>query len=270
MTDTIEPRRFIVIGAGGVGGWLLSGLLRMAEYKAPGSAVIIVDGDTFEPKNAERQEFGSIGNKAVVRAEEYQPQFANTFVIPDTRWVVEELPERIGEEDSEDESVAETMIAASELLEDGDIVYATVDNFAARKAVFDAARYIDNIDVFTGGNDENLFGSVYHYARRNGDDVTDHPAEVHTELENPPDRNPGELSCQERAELEGSTQTIAANMAVASYLLGRTHKVIFEGQEDKECEINFDLGLGLAQPTDRTVDTEEEAAVETKEAPAGV
>lgn len=250
MADEIKPRRYLVVGAGGTGGWLLAGLARMVEYKSPGSLVVIIDGDNYEPKNAERQEFKTIGNKAEVKAEELQPSFPNTYLVGDPRWVVTEIPK--GKEDDEETK----MVSAAELLNDGDVVFAMVDNFAARKALFDAARSVDNIDVFTGGNDDGLFGSVYHYVRRDGADVTDHPATVHTELENPPDRNPGELSCQERAEIEGSTQTIAANMGVAAYLLGRVHKTIFEEKEDRECEINFDLGLGRALPEDRTVEKE--------------
>lgn len=240
-----EPRKFIVVGAGGTGGWLCEGLARMLEFRMPGSALVIVDGDNFEPKNAERQNFEEIGNKAVVRAKTLQPLFPNTFIIPDERWVVEKVDK--ANEDAQ-------QVAASKLLDEGDVVYAVVDNFSARKVIFDAARDIDNIDVFTGGNDDNLYGSVYHYQRRDGEDLTDHPVEWHPELLDPPDRNPGELSCQERAEIEGGTQLLATNMTVAGFLLGRTEKVILNGEEDKESEIMFDLGLGLSQASDRAVE----------------
>lgn len=237
--------RMVVVGAGGVGGWLLEGLARMLEYREPGSALIIVDGDNFEPKNKERQNFVQMGNKAVVRQKELQPLFPNTFIVADDRWV-------IGETDHK--SKDKKGVVATELLQDGDVVYATVDNFAARKLLFDAARTFDNIDIFTGGNDDALMGSTYHYQRRGGVDITDHPAEYHPEFDSPPDRNPGELSCQERAELEGGTQLIATNMAVAAWLLGRTQKVILDGEEDRESESMFDLGLGLASSADRAAE----------------
>lgn len=240
-----EPRRFIVVGAGGTGGWLCEGLARMMEFRLPGSALLIVDGDTFEPKNAERQNFDDIGNKAVVRAKQLQPHFPNTFIIPDERWVVASVDKK--QKDAQ-------QVAATDLLEDGDVVYAVVDNFSARKTIFDAAREFDNIDVFTGGNDDKLYGSVYHYQRRDGEEITDHPVEWHPELLDPPDRNPGELSCQERAEIEGGTQLLATNMTVAGFLLGRTEKTILNEEEDKEGEIMFDLGLGLSQASDRTVE----------------
>lgn len=241
--EQLEPRRMIVVGAGGVGGWLCEGLARMLEFRIPQSALVIVDGDNYEPKNHERQSFQELGNKAQVKARQMAKFFPNTFIVPDSRWVVDEVK---GEVDG--------LVAASDLLAEGDVVYAVVDNFAARKAIFDAAREFDNIDVFTGGNDDQLFGSVYHYQRRDGKDITDHPVEWHSELENPPDRNPGELSCQERAELEGGTQLLATNMTVAGFLLGRTEMVILNGEEDKQSEIMFDLGEGLASSFDRTAE----------------
>lgn len=251
--DTLDPMRFVVIGSGGVGIWLTAGLARMLEYRAPGSVLVVVDGDHFEPRNAERQHFTDLGNKAEVRVKELQPMFQNTFLVPDTRWVVEEA-------ETTAEDLEAPVVAASTLLNEDDVVFTAVDNFAARKAVFDAAAGFDNIDVFHGGNDEGLFGSVYHYIRRDGKELVDHPSEYHPELLDPPDRNPGELSCQERAEIEGATQTLAANMLVAATLLARVHVTIFEQADDNHTEIFFDMAVGLAQSYDRKV---EEEPVET-------
>ena len=125
----------------------------------------------------------------------------------------------------------------------------------------DAAKKFNNIDVFAGGNDDQLYGSIYHYQRKNGEEVTLHPSEMHPEYVNPPDRNPGELSCQERAEIEGGTQLLAVNMGVAAWLLARAHKTIFEEQEDSESEIYFDMAVGLSQPFDRRVDAPVDANV---------
>ena len=43
----MTTKRFIVIGAGGIGTWLTAGLVRLLEWKFPGSALIIVDGDNY-------------------------------------------------------------------------------------------------------------------------------------------------------------------------------------------------------------------------------
>jgi len=240
MTD-----RVIIVGVGGIGTFLSEGIVRMLEYKNPGSMLILVDGDHFEPKNQERQTFKDLGNKAEVKAAEMTPYFKETFIAPLPLWIVEDG------KDVNDEQ----FITAENLLEEGDVVFAVVDNFAARKLLFDAARNYDNIDIFTGGNDEELFTSVYHYQRRDGADVTDHPTEYHEQLIDPPDRNPGTMSCQEKAELEGGVQLIASNMAVASMLLGRYHHTIISGNDPRPAaEIMFDLGAGLANAYDRTPD----------------
>lgn len=242
--ELLKPRRIVICGVGGIGSWLAEGVVRMLEFKAPGSMLVLIDGDEFEFKNAERQSFEGFGNKALSKASELQGQFPGTYIIPIPKWVGEKTP---ADEYS-------NILGASDLLEEETILFAVVDNVAARKILFDAARNFDNIDVFTGGNDEALYGSIYHYQRRDGCDVTDHPVEFHAEYVNPPDRNPAEMSCQERARIEGGVQLISINMAVAAVLLGRLHKTIFEGKADKEAEIHFDLGLGKANSLDRSVE----------------
>ena len=237
--------RFVLIGAGGIGTWLSAGLVRLLEWKYPGSALIIVDGDSFEEKNKERQDFTKIGNKASVKAYELSSQFYKTTIIPVPKWIVGDNFEGVADAES-------PKIKATDLLVDNDVVFAVVDNFAARKIIFDAASKLNNVDVFTGGNDDALFGSIYHYQRRDGRDVTEHPVTTHPEYDNPPDKNPGELSCQERSEIEGGTQLLATNMAVASFLLGRVQKIIVDGQEPTEAEIYFDLGVGKSEPYDRS------------------
>lgn len=241
----MTTKRFIVIGAGGIGTWLTAGLVRLLEWKFPGSALIIVDGDNYEQKNKERQEFTKIGNKAVVKAHELTPQFPNTTIIPIPKWVVSE---NFGGVTTEEDA---PKIKASDLINEGDIVFAVVDNFAARKIIFDSASRLNNVDVFTGGNDDGLFGSVYHYQKRDGRQTTEHPVVFHPEYENPPDKNPGELSCQQRSEIEGGTQLLATNMAVAALILGRVQKTIVLDQSPEETEIYFDLGLGKSEPYNR-------------------
>lgn len=239
-----EIKRFVLVGAGGIGTWLADGLARMLEFKYPGSALIIVDGDTYEEKNKERQSFSQMGNKAIATAHRLTSQFSKTMFIPVPKWVVDENFNGVDDPDS-------PKIKASALITEGDVVFAVVDNFAARKIIFDAAQDLNNVDVFTGGNDDALFGNVYHYQRRDGHDVTDHPVNNHPEYENPPDKNPGELSCQDRAKIEGGTQLLATNMAVAAFLLGRVQKTIVFNQSPDEAEIYFDLGVGKAEPYDR-------------------
>ena len=69
MSDQNETKqhRFILIGAGGIGTWLAAGLVRLLEWKFPGSALIIVDGDTYEEKNKERQDLQKLAIKPVLK-----------------------------------------------------------------------------------------------------------------------------------------------------------------------------------------------------------
>jgi len=242
--STKDPIRVILVGAGGIGTWLAEGVARLLEWKFPGSALIIVDGDNYEQKNMERQNFTKMGNKASVKALELTEKFEKTSFIPVPKWVVGDDFKGVSDEES-------SKIKASDLLNDGDVVLAVVDNFAARKILFDAAAQLKNVDVFTGGNDDALYGSIYHYQRRDGKDITEHPVTFHPEYENPPDKNPGELSCQERAEIDGGTQLLATNMAVAALILGRMNHVIVNNQKPEATEIYFDLGIGKAEPYDR-------------------
>lgn len=259
-----EILRVTIIGAGGIGSWLAHGLARQMEYQRPGSAIIIVDGDTYEPKNVERQTFTAMGNKADVIAADLTTsgQFPRTMFIPQPYWVVEEgKGVQESDETEEDGSPAAGKIPARELLHEGAVVFNVVDNYAARKIVFDAAQEFENIDVFTGGNDDKFETFVYHYRRRNGIDVTDHPVLHHPEYESPPDRNPGEMSCEERAKLEGGGQFVATNMTVAGLLLTKAQREILldtpRVEETTEYETNvdefyFDASKGMASARDRT------------------
>jgi len=257
-------KRMILIGCGGIGTWLGHGLSKALQFQAPGSMLFLVDGDSFEPSNASRQAFTRLGAKATVLRDDLQASNQSIFMISKPAWIVsEEVAATQIDDDPEEGDVVIERISPESLIEEDDIVYVVVDNYATRKLVFDAARKYDNIDVFTGGNGgveegDPLFGSVYHYRRRQGRDVTMHPGDAgHTEYVTPKDRNPGEMSCQERAELEGGTQLLAINMAVASNLLAKTSQTIFATNEEQEqkamemAEVYFDLSEGLSMPYDR-------------------
>lgn len=251
-----DPKRYIIVGVGGVGIPLAKMVVRQLTFEAPGSGLILVDGDSYEEKNKTRQEFQILGNKAQVLAEELAPQFIETTVIGLPKWIIESSEEANsydpGSEESVDGSAVAGKIAAIDLLDENDIVFAVVDNFAARKIIFDAAAKKDNIDVFTGGNDEGYFGSYIHYQRRNGVDITPNPAshERFEEFSNPADRNPGEMSCQERAEVEGGTQIMSTNNLVASVLAMRSHAVVFGGDEPNPSLIYLQLDKGMAAGED--------------------
>lgn len=219
---SVEPGRFIIIGVGGIGSYLADFIGRVINVNAPGSQLLLVDGDHFEPKNAERQNFSKFGNKARSVGGDLMEKLGDTLIVPKAAWVVSEDVAGSGEDE---EGVS--LISAETLLQENDVVFCCVDNFGARKLIFDAAAKMNNVDVFTGGNEDDGFGSTYYYRRRDGVDVTDHPTVHHEEFVNPPDKNPGELSCADRAKLVSGTQLIATNVAVAANMCHDAHQALF-------------------------------------------
>lgn len=218
-----ESRRVVIVGLGGVGSWLADAFGRVLNVTAPDSQLILVDGDHFEAKNVSRQNFTTYGNKAKSVAGDLIEKLDNILIVPKAAWIV---PTEVADStDRDEEGVA--YITAESLLQDGDVLFTCVDNMVARKLLFDAAAKLDNVDVFDGGNEDDGFGSSYYYCRREGVDVTHHPALYHDEFVNPPDKNPGELSCAERAKLEGGVQLVATNLTVAAILCHDAQQALF-------------------------------------------
>lgn len=255
--------RCIIIGAGGVGGWLSAGVAATMSFakeipEDDPRELVIVDGDDFEPKNITRQHFNAMGNKAEIRAAELTPMYPYVDIVPKGLWVVETVPEL-----AEDENPS--AIAAKDLMADGDIVFAVVDNFATRATIIATAATLDNVDVVLAGNDDGWFASMYHYQRREGVDITDNPL-WKPELANPTDRNPGELSCAERAAIDGGTQNIWTNMAAASMAGVRFVETIIRGNRPTDAdEVYADLDVGRAAGFDRSATTEVAEAPRTEE-----
>lgn len=259
--------RFIIIGAGGVGGWLAMGLAATIQYteEIDPKVLIIIDGDNFEEKNKERQHFMNMGNKAEVRAAELSHLYPDVFIVPDPRYVVAEMPAKTSEDDPENTKVIN--VDHPDLFKDGDVIFTAVDNEKCRADVLTEVMKRDNIDVFFPGNGDisegdPYFGSLYHYQRRDGADTTYNPREFKDEFVNPKSRNPGEMSCEERARIEGGTQLIWTNMAVAAFTGALVNQAVIEvlkGEKKEEVnlpkwqEVMFDLAKGKALPTNQIV-----------------
>ena len=75
MTQSID---ITIVGLGGVGSILAERLCRFLNFSQDyESSILLVDGDKYEPKNYERQEFVGIGNKAETKAHELASRFSN-------------------------------------------------------------------------------------------------------------------------------------------------------------------------------------------------
>jgi molybdopterin/thiamine biosynthesis adenylyltransferase len=227
-----------LIGLGGVG-------QIVARYGAlfltsTGSEVrlVLIDGDSFEPSNANRMFFGAFGNKAAVTREELLSRFTDTSLAV---IAVEEYltPDNMGR-----------------LIREGDIVLLCVDNHATRKLVNGRCAELRDVCLLSGGNDgvgldnsgtfrRGTYGNVQAYVRRCGQDASPPLTHLHPEIANPSDRLPSEQSC---TELVASVpQILFANLAVASALLN-TLWLHLNGALAYS-ELCFDIAEGRMRPS---------------------
>lgn len=195
-------KKIKVIGAGGIGSILLSILARYLNYLPEERYILtIIDGDTYEIKNRERQIFHEIGNKAEVLAEEIKREFPELEVRGRNRYVTpDNLPIFVDE---------------------NDIVFLCVDNHATRKAVSDHCRELSDVILISGGNTL-TDGNIQVFIRQNGQDLTlPLDNDYHMEIRNPRDKRPDEMSCEEltasQPQLLFMNNTIAAMMLNAFY-----------------------------------------------------
>lgn len=222
-----------IIGLGGIGSHLVSPLCRHIDAatpsaKKPKDTIILIDGDTYEAKNANRQEFMDIGNKAEISAQRIKRDFPTLNV--------EVKPHFVSEEN------------VFLFVDNGDTVFLCVDNHATRKLLSDRCQQLENAILISGGN-EITDGNVQIYVRRKSKDLTPPLTYLHPEIESPKDRNPAEMSCEELA-LAGTPQLIFTNLTAAVQMLAAFWMVseFLEGRgELKYSEVCFDLVTGMAQ-----------------------
>lgn len=213
-----------VVGCGGIGSWLVDPLCTMLAFSHyPTVEVSLIDGDTYEERNRERQNFLEIGPKASVTAERLRIHFPRIMF-----W---------------DHPAYLTDANIIQLIRENDIVAICVDNHKTRKLISDRAEELDNITIVSGGN-ELTDGNVFVHIRKDGQNLTLPIAnKFHPELLNPNDKNPGdekEKGCQIMAAVE--PQLIATNFQAASTMLATLYKIILQPEKaGKYSEVNFDI-----------------------------
>ena len=194
---------------------------------------MLVDGDEYEPKNYERQEFSQMGNKAEVKATELEIKFPEIRV------------------DSYDAYINETNTA--EVIKEGDVVFLCVDNHKSRNIISNYCKQLQDVTLISGGNDF-TDGNVQIYVRRGGKDLTPDLAAYHPEIANPADKLPDELSCEQLANAD--PQLYFVNLGVATLMCWAFYKTIVEGQVDPQAEVYFDMLQMSANTQTRIVKTE--------------
>lgn len=185
--------RVTIVGIGGIGSHLSDWVARYLTYRHPGATLTLVDGDTFEDRNRERQAFDRAGNKAQSKVATLAARFPEI--------AVDSVPEFLSPEN------------ADFVVLEGEIVLVCVDNHATRRLISEIAGRRGDLSVISGGNGD-TWGTVQIYLRRGGQDLTPPLTQDHPEIAQPRDRAPYELDCEERAAA-GEPQLLGANLMAA-------------------------------------------------------
>ena len=208
----------VIVGLGGVGSILVERICRYINYSVDEKkTVLLVDGDTYEVKNFERQDFTRIGNKADIKADELELKFENIEFD-----VVEEY---INEENVKD------------IIQSGDIVFMCVDNHKSRMVINNYCKTLNDVTIISGGN-ELTDGNAQLYVRKGGVDLSPDLCAYHPEIANPDDKLPDEMSCEELSKSE--PQLYFTNLGVATLMCWLFYNSVIGNQHDRS-EVYFDI-----------------------------
>jgi molybdopterin/thiamine biosynthesis adenylyltransferase len=209
----------IIIGLGGIGSILVERMARFLNYSNDfkGSHLLLVDGDSYEIKNYERQEFVGFGNKAETKVNDLELKFTNTLF--------DYKPIFINE------------VNISTIIKPNDVVFVCVDNHKTRMIISNYCKTLPDVTVFSGGN-ELVDGNVQIYVRRGGNDLTPDLCSYHPEIANPDDKLPDEMSCEELSQSQ--PQLYFTNLGVATIMCWAFYNVVVKNQIEKS-EVYFDI-----------------------------
>jgi hypothetical protein len=198
--------RIKLIGLGGIGCVVLHYLAMFLRSLMREVRLVIIDGDRFEPKNMERMDFKSGGNKAEVKAEETLKMLGSCdlSIVPIAEHVNQENVDR--------------------LIQEGDYVILCVDNHPTRRLVSERCGKLSNVVLISGGNDgidppkeQGTYGNVQIAVRQGGQDATAPITKYHPEIANATGEIPGDGGCGQI--VESVPQILFTNLAVASAIL---------------------------------------------------
>ncbi|MGD2071996.1 MAG: ThiF family adenylyltransferase [Candidatus Thorarchaeota archaeon] len=220
-----------IIGLGGIGSILSGRLCRFLNYSKfeEDINVLLVDGDEYEYKNLERQEFERMGNKAEIKAVELEEKYPNINFNSHPEFIINDT--------------------INEVIKENNIVLLCVDNHKTRLIVSNYFWTLQNGILISGGNDW-IDGSVQIYVRKEGRDLTPDLCLHHPEIANPDDKSPNEMSCEELSKSE--PQLYFANLAAASIMCFAFWNVVIQGNVGIS-EVYFDIEQMSVVPKSRNV-----------------
>jgi molybdopterin/thiamine biosynthesis adenylyltransferase len=221
-----------VIGLGGVGSALCDNLFRFVNYIDGEFNITLIDGKSYKERNKERQSFSNFGNKARIKRRDLIAIFDNLEVLTCTDYVTSRNVNRIIEED--------------------DVIFLCVDNHRTRKIVSDYCTTLEKVVLISGGN-EFVDGNVQIYIRENGKKITPSLTDYHPEIDNPEDRSPDQMSCEELSVSE--PQVLFANITVALIMCWYFYDLVGVGnvRSGKNSEVYFDMEMMNVRPAQRVV-----------------
>ncbi len=222
-------KRILVIGLGGIGTALLPHLCRYLVYsELPNRRIplFLFDGDDFEGRNRERQDFQGSGNKAMVKSSEMRHLFPELSIRAVPEYIT---PENIGF-----------------YIEEGTIIFLAVDNHASRRMLSQRCEGLQSAILISGGN-EWSDGNVQVYARWGGKDQTSPLTRFHPEIEEATD-TAGLFSCDEAVK-SGEPQLLFTNLTAATHMLNTFYALVTEGLRYEE--IYFDIIEGKSDSVSR-------------------
>jgi hypothetical protein len=257
LVPHLEDLRSVkLIGLGGVGGIVARYLVVYLGAAGQPVRVVLIDGDDFEARNAERMLFSRCGNKAAVVRDDL------VELVEDSCLTLSAIEEYVTSENLD------------RLIVDDDVVLLAVDNHATRKLVGDyCSERLASVCLISGGNDgvgedssgrkqRGTYGNVQIYSRRGGRDQTPPIAAYHPEIANPRDALPTDLSCTEA--LASVPQILFTNLTTASAMLNAFFLHACRSLDYPE--LCFDVADGLMRPVQLPWRGDGEARVVPEEA----
>lgn len=226
--------KIVVVGLGGIGSWLVQGLCPFLNYQGDKWELTLIDGDSYEPKNHNRQVFEGYGPKAEVQTAWIVKQFENIAVRPITKYISVK-----GDNDS---------LPIDSVIHSGSTVFSCVDNHKTRRVIARHCAKLDNSVLISGGNDY-TDGNIQVFVRRDAENLTATIEKYHPEIAKPKDKAPQEMSCEEAAVSE--PQLIFANMNVSVMMLNAFYTLGLGKFDFTKSEVYFDVLQNAMVPYER-------------------
>lgn len=208
----------VIVGLGGIGSILTGRLCRFLNFSNDlQSNILLVDGDDYEVKNYERQEFNQIGGKAEMQYIDLAIKFPKINFNYKNMFINKENIESIIKENS--------------------IVFLCLDNHKSRNVISTYCKNLKDITIISGGN-EFTDGNVQIYVKKGGKELTPDLCAYHPEIASPTDKSPEEMSCEELSE--SLPQLYFTNLGAATIMCWAFYNVVIKNDVNVS-EVYFDI-----------------------------